>query len=89
MTIKPLWASTDEASTATGLSRSRLMAMKASGELTAGKHWIYFSGKKNSPIGWDLDAIQLWQIEKAQEISNASLQAANDIETYSPMGALQ
>ena len=88
MTIKPL-ASTDEASISTGISRSRLMAMKASGELTAGKHWVYFSGKKNSPIGWDLEAIRLWQIEQAQEISNASLQAANDIETYSPMGALQ
>ena len=89
MKIKSSWASTDEVCAAIGIGKTRLKDLKASGELIAGKHWVYKSGRKSSPIGWDLEAIRLWQIEQAQEISNASLQAANDIETYSPLGVLQ
>jgi len=84
--IRFSWASTDEVCAAVGIGKTRLMDLKASGELIAGKHWVYKSGRKNSPIGWDLEAIRLWQREKAQAISNASFDAANDIETYSPMG---
>ena len=89
MKIKSSWASTDEVCAAIGIGKTRLKDLKASGELIAGKHWVYKSGRKSSPIGWDLEAIRLWQREKAQAISNASLQAANDIETYSPMGVLK
>ena len=85
MTIKPL-ASTDEASISTGISRSRLMAMKASGELTAGKHWIYFSGKKNSPIGWDVSKIRDWQIDQAKIVSEANEKAAAEIEEFADLG---
>ncbi len=86
MTIKPLWASTEEASTATGLSRSRLMAMKATKELTAGKHWVYLSGKKNSPIGWDVSKIRDWQIEQAKFVSEANEKAAAEIEEFADLG---
>ena len=85
MTIKPL-ASTEEASISTGISRSRLMAMKASGELTAGKHWVYFSGKKNSPIGWDVSKIRDWQIEQARFLSEANEKAAAEIEEFADLG---
>ena len=85
MTIKPL-ASTEEASISTGISRSRLMAMKASGELTAGKHWVYFSGKKNSPIGWDVSKIRDWQIEQAKFVSEANEKAAAEIEEFADLG---
>ncbi len=86
MKIKSSWASTDEVCAAIGIGKTRLKDLKASGELIAGKHWVYKSGRKSSPIGWDLEAIRLWQRVKAQEISNASFDAADDIETYSPMG---
>ena len=89
MKIKSLWASTEELIAAIGIGRTRLMDLKSAGDLEAGKHWVYKSGRKSSPLGWDIDAVREWQREKAQAISNASLQAANDIETYSPMGVLK
>ena len=86
MITQPLWASTDEVCAAIGIGRTRLMDLKASNELVAGKHWVYKSGRKSSPLGWDLEAIKNWQRQKAQEISNAPLKAAEEIESYQAMG---
>ena len=83
---KPIWASTEEVCTAVGIGRTRLMDLKASNELLAGQHWVYLSGRRNSPLGWDIQEIRTWQKEKAQQISEAPLKAADGIEDYAPMG---
>ena len=82
---KSLWASTEEVCSAIGIGRTRLMDLKASNELVAGKHWVYKTGRKSSPLGWDLEAVRNWQRYKAQEISDAPVKAANEIEAYEPM----
>ncbi len=86
MTTKFLWASTEEVCSAIGIGRTRLMDLKASGDLKAGKHWVYKSGRKSSPLGWDLEAVREWQREKAQQISEAPINSAEEIESYQAMG---
>ena len=83
---KSLWASTEEVCAAIGIGRTRLMDLKASGDLKAGKHWVYKSGRKSSPLGWDLEAVREWQRTKAQQISEAPIKAAEEIESYQAMG---
>tara|TARA_B100000965_G_C18907346_1_gene462994 strand:- start:106 stop:372 length:267 start_codon:yes stop_codon:yes gene_type:complete len=85
MTNKSLWASTEEVCAAIGIGRTRLMDLKASNELVAGKHWVYKSGRKSSPLGWDLEEVRNWQRNKAQEISKAPIMAAEKIDSYQPM----
>ena len=86
MQNKSLWASTEEACSAVGISRTRLYELRVEGELLGGKHWVYLSGRRNSPLGWDIQEIRTWQKEKAQQISEAPLKAAEEIEDYAPMG---
>ena len=86
--MKPnkFWASTAEACTALRIGRTRLMELKGAGDLIGGKHWVHPSGKPNTPIGWDLEAVREWQVEKAKELAEAAAQAAEEIETFEAMG---
>ena len=83
---KSLYASTEEVCAALGIGRTRLMDLKASNELVAGKHWVYKTGRKSSPLGWDLEAVREWQRTKAQQISEAPIKASEEIESYQTMG---
>ncbi len=85
MNTQSLWASTEEVCRAIGIGRTRLMDLKASGELVAGKHWVYRSGRRRSPIGWDLKAVGEWQRIKSQELNAAPLIAAKKISSFQPM----
>ena len=79
--------SVEKASSLTGLSISVLRRRKADGSFTAGEEYIYRSGKKGGPVGWDPSAIEKWQIKQSQLIANAPAKAANEIENFSIMGA--
>tara|TARA_Y100001968_G_scaffold176556_1_gene161750 strand:+ start:673 stop:930 length:258 start_codon:yes stop_codon:yes gene_type:complete len=85
MTIKK-WFPTEEAIELLGLGRTNLLLLKDS-DLIAGVHYVYVTGRKRGTIGWDVAAIQEWQIKKSQEIVNKSKKIANDVETYAEMGA--
>ena len=85
MNTKSLWASTEEVCRAIGIGRTRLMDLKASGELVAGEHWVYRSGRRRSPIGWDLDAVRKWQRLKSQELNEIPVKAAEKISSFQPM----
>ena len=78
--------SVEKASSLTGLSISVLRRRKADGSFTAGEQYIYRSGKKGGPVGWDPIAIENWQIKQSQLIADAPANAANEIETYAEMG---
>lgn len=82
---KSLWASTEEVCSATGIGRTRLMDLKAAGDLTAGQHWVYLTGRKRSPLGWDLEAVCQWQRQKSVGLAKASDLAVAEIEDYAPM----
>jgi len=84
MTIKK-WFPTEEALELLGLGRTNLLMLKEN-DLIAGVHYVYVTGKRRGTIGWDVAAIQEWQIKKTQEIEDKSKKIANDIETYAPMG---
>tara|TARA_R100001509_G_scaffold130293_1_gene83622 strand:+ start:277 stop:531 length:255 start_codon:yes stop_codon:yes gene_type:complete len=80
------WFPTEEAIELLGLGRTNLLLLKDS-DLIAGVHYVYVTGRKRGTIGWDVAAIQEWQIKKSQEIVNKSKKIANDVETYAEMGA--
>ena len=76
MEYKKRFYTTAETQEGTDLSRSRLMELKASGELEAGKHWVYIGGTSRSKIGWDLEQIHLWMIDQTKKLLNAPYEAA-------------
>ena len=76
----------DEAIRFSGISASQLRKLKADGRFTAGVEYIYISGRKGGPVGWDPIAIEVWQIKQSQLIADAPANAANEIETYAEMG---
>ena len=78
--------SIDDAIRSTGISASQLRKLKADGRFTAGIEYIYISGSKGGPVGWDPIAIENWQIKQSQLIADAPANAANEIETYAEMG---
>ena len=84
MTIKK-WFPTEEALELLGLGRTNLLMLKEN-HLIAGVHYVHVTGKRRGTIGWDVAAIQKWQIEKTQEIEDQSKKIANDIATYATMG---
>ena len=80
------WKSVEEASSLTGLSISVLRRRKADGIFTPGEEYIYRSGKKGVPVGWDPIAIENWQIKQSQLIADAPAKVADEIETFAAMG---
>lgn len=78
--------SIDEAIRSTGISASHLRKLKANGRFTAGIEYIYISGSKGGPVGWDPVAIEYWQIRQSELIADVPVKAANEIESFAPMG---
>ena len=81
------WVSVNEAYNQSGISPSQLRRLKAEGSFTAGIEYIYISGRKGGPVGWDPVAIENWQIKQTQLIADAPAKAASEIEDFSIMGA--
>ena len=81
------WVSVNEAYNQSGISPSQLRRLKAEGRFTAGIEYIYISGRKGGPVGWDPIAIENWQIKQTQLIADAPAKAASEIEDFSIMGA--
>jgi len=80
------WVSVNEAYNQSGISPSQLRRLKAEGSFTAGIEYIYISGRKGGPVGWDPSAIEKWQIKQSQLIADAPAKAANEIENFAIMG---
>ena len=76
-----------QASKMLGMSEATLWNLKNSGELEAGKHWLYSTGKKASTVLFNVEAIRVWQIEQTKITEEAPLTAAQGIATYQKMGA--
>ena len=81
------WVSVNEAYNQSGISPSQLRRLKAEGRFTAGIEYIYISGSKGGPVGWDPIAIEQWQIKQSQLIADAPAKAASEIEDFTNMGA--
>ncbi len=80
------WVSVNEAYKQSGISPSQLRRLKAEGSFTAGIEYIYISGRKGGPVGWDPTAIEKWQIKQSQLIADAPAKAASEIENFAIMG---
>ena len=78
--------SIDEAIRLSGISASQLRKLKADGSFTAGIEYLYITGKKGGPVGWDPIAIENWQIKQSQLIADAPVKAASEIENFAIMG---
>jgi len=81
------WRKIQDAVNSSGISASQLRKLKADGRFTAGIEYIYISGSKGGPVGWDPIAIEQWQIKQSQLIADAPAKAASEIEDFSNMGA--
>lgn len=82
MEATKLWASASEAAEVLGVSATRLRQLKASGDLLPGEHWVYLTGTQGGPVGWSVEQIRQWQIEKTKAcVSNEQAKAAA-IETF-------
>ena len=76
-----------QASKMLGMSEATLWNIKNSGELEAGKHWLYSTGKKASTVLFNVEMIRAWQIEQTKITEDAPFKAAHGIATYQKMGA--
>ena len=79
------WYTTEEAIDLLGVGRTNLMMLKDN-DLTVGIHWVYTTGRKRGVLGWDVQEIQKWQIERSSLIANQPNKVVAEVETYAEMG---
>lgn len=80
------WFAVADASKILGLSQATLWNLKNTGSLEAGKHWLYVTGKKNSNVRFNVDAILKWQIEQTIVNEESPLRAAKKIASFQKVG---
>ena len=76
------WYAVEDVSKILGLSKATLWNLKNIGSLEAGKHWLYFTGKKNSNVRFNVEAILQQQLEQTIFNEKAPLRASKKIATY-------
>ena len=80
------WVQEKGASKILGLASSTLRRMRSTGQLEPGVHWVYSTGKINSPVLYDIPAINetlRQQTIAAVEARQAEMQKRKQsIETY-------
>ena len=81
-----IWYGKIQASEMLGISEATLWSLKNTGELQAGKHWLFATGKKASTVLFNVEAIRAWQIEQTKITEEAPFKAAQGIATYQKMG---
>ena len=84
--MTPSWYAVEDASKILGLSKATLWNLKNIGSLEAGKHWLYVTGKKNSNLRFNVEAILQWQIEQTIFNEEAPVRASKKIATYQKVG---
>ena len=84
--MKANWLGVKEASKVLGISQATLWNLKNTLALEAGKHWLYVTGKKNSNVLFNVEAIREWQIAETIFSEDAPLKAAKKIPTYQRVG---
>ncbi len=84
--MTPSWYAFEDASKILGLSKATLWNLKNIGSLEAGKHWLYVTGKKNSNVRFNVEAILQWQIEQTILHEEAPLRASKKIASYQKVG---
>ena len=84
--MNPSWYAVEDASKILGLSKATLWNLKNTGSLEAGKHWLYVTGKKNSNVRFNVEAIIQWQIEQTIFHEEAPLRRSKKIATFQKVG---
>ena len=84
--MTPSWYAVEDASKILGLSKATLWNLKNIGSLEAGKHWLYVTGKKNSNVRFNVEAIIQWQIEQTIFHEEAPLRRSKKIATFQKVG---
>ena len=84
--MNPSWYAVEDASKILGLSKATLWNLKNIGSLEAGKHWLYVTGKKNSNVRFNVEAIIQWQIEQTIFHEEAPLRRSKKIATFQKVG---
>ena len=69
-----------------GISQATLWTLKKSGQLQAGKHWLFATGKRGSTVLFNVESIRDWKIEQTKIIEDAPKASAQKIANYQQMG---
>ena len=72
----------DSVASQLGVSKSWLRSAKSRGELVAGEHWVFSTGKPNSRVLWNVEAIRQWQVDQTKRHAEGQQRLAYAIETY-------
>lgn len=82
MAAQKIWAHIEAVSEVLAISPSRLRELQRAGELRPGLHWVYRTGRARVPVGCDVDAIRIWQVETTQQIAQEEKRRLDAIEAY-------
>ena len=76
------WVGIDDAAKAVSISPTTLRQLQRSGELTPGEAWVWLTGCQGGPIGWNVDGIKAWQVQRTKDLQAAVKEKAANIETF-------
>ena len=65
---QPKWVLEPDAAEHLAISTVTLRLMRREGRLTAGRDWIYLTGSKGGPVGYDLAAVEKTLAERTAEL---------------------
>ena len=65
---QPKWVLEPDAAEHLSISTVTLRLMRREGRLTPGKDWLYLSGSKGGPVGYDLAAVTKTLAERTAEL---------------------
>jgi hypothetical protein len=65
---QPKWVLEPDAAEHLSISTVTLRLMRREGRLTPGKDWLYLSGSKGGPVGYDLGAVTQTLAERTAEL---------------------
>ena len=77
------WVGIEVAAEAVSISPTTLRNLQRSGELTPGEAWVWLTGCQGGPIGWNIDGIKSWQVQRTKDLQAGIKSKAAAIESFS------
>ena len=82
MTSTIKWVGIEDASKAVSISPTTLRQLQRSGDLTAGNCWVWLTGTSGGPIGWNIDGIKAWQVQRTKDLQAGVKAKAAAVESF-------
>ena len=76
------WVGIEAAAEAVSISPTTLRQLQRSGELPPGEAWVWLTGTAGGPIGWNIDRIKSWQVQRTKDLQAAVKEKAAAVESF-------